>query len=120
MDEILNYMRSPVTGIDAQATAQEGGKLMTENKVSSLLVKDKDKFVGIVTQTNLVREVVVKGLDSKTTSMESIMSHPVITMDHYMTRRDANDLMREKKIKHLAITREGQIVGIVTLKDMVG
>jgi signal-transduction protein with cAMP-binding, CBS, and nucleotidyltransferase domain len=119
MDEILNYMRAPVKSIGAQSTAQEGGKLMTENKLSSLLVKDKDNFVGIVTQADIVREVVVKGRDPKTTSMKSIMSQPVITMDHYMTRRDANDLMHKKKIKHLAITREGQIVGIVTLKDML-
>ena len=119
MDEILNFMRSPVISIDSQATAQEGAEHMIKNKVSSLIVMESENFVGIVTHSDLVRGVVATGLDPKTTNMKSVMTHPVITMDHYLTRREANELMLKKKIKHLAVTREGKIVGILTMKDLL-
>ena len=47
------------------------------------------------------------------------MSQPLISMGHHMPRTEANDLMFTKKIKHLAVTREGSIVGILTTKDMM-
>jgi signal-transduction protein with cAMP-binding, CBS, and nucleotidyltransferase domain len=119
MDEILNFMRSPVVSIDSQSTAQEGAQLMLNKSVSSLLVKENDNFVGIVTHTDLVREVLATGMDPKTTKMTSVMTHPLITKDHYLTRSDVHEFMLRKKIKHLAVTQEGKIVGILTTKDLL-
>ena len=75
--------------------------------------------MGIVTLTDLVKRVVAKGLDPKRTKLFSLMSKPLISMGHHMPRTEANDLMFTKKIKHLAVTREGSIVGILTNKDMI-
>ena len=119
MDEILNFMRSPVVSIDSLSTAQEGATHMLKNNVSSLLVKENDNYVGIVTHTDLVREVLATGLDPKTTTMKSIMTHPIIARDHYLTRSDVNEFMCQKKIKHLAVTKQGKIVGMLTTKDMM-
>jgi signal-transduction protein with cAMP-binding, CBS, and nucleotidyltransferase domain len=119
MDEIINYMTSPVISVDAQDTVEEGAKSLCEKKVSSLLVKDNEEHVGIVTQTDLIERVIAKGLDPKTIRMHSVMSKPIIKMDHYLTRRDAHEFMIGKNIKHLAVTKEGKIVGILTLKDML-
>ena len=87
MDGIYNYMASPVFSIDAQATVEEGAKCLCEKKVSSLFVKDNDEYVGIVTHTDLVKRVIAKGLDPKTIRMYSVMSKPIMKMDHYLTRR---------------------------------
>lgn len=119
MDEIFNYMTSPAFSIDAQATVEEGAKYISEKKVSSLLVKENEEYVGIVTQTDLVKRVIAKGLDPKTIHMYSVMSKPVMKMDHYLTRRDAHEFMIGKNIKHLAVTKEGKIVGMLTIKDML-
>lgn len=119
MDEILNYMASPVFSIDAQATVEEGAQFICEKEVSSLLVKEKEEYVGIVTQTDLVKRVIAKGLDPKTTRMYSVMSKPIMKMDHYLTRKDAHEFMVGKNIKHLAVTKDGKIVGVLTLKDML-
>ena len=119
MDEILNYMTSPAFSIDAQSTVEEGARYICEKKVSSLLVKENEEYVGIVTHTDLVKRVIAKGLDPKTIRMYSVMSKPIMKMDHYLTRRDAHEFMIGKNIKHLAVTKEGKIVGILTLKDML-
>ena len=119
MDEIFNYMASPAFSIDAQATVEEGAKYICEKHISSLLVKENEEYVGIVTQTDLIKKVIAKGLDPKTIRMYSVMSKPIMKMDHYLTRRDAHEFMIGKNIKHLAVTKDGKIVGILTIKDML-
>jgi signal-transduction protein with cAMP-binding, CBS, and nucleotidyltransferase domain len=119
MDEIYNYMASPVFSIDAQATVEEGAKYLCENKVSSLFVKENEEYAGIVTLTDLVERVLAKGLDPKAIGMYSIMSKPIMKMDHYLTRRDAHEFMIGKNIKHLAVTKNGKIIGVLTLRDML-
>jgi signal-transduction protein with cAMP-binding, CBS, and nucleotidyltransferase domain len=63
--------------------------------------------------------VVTKSLDPNATKINSIMSKPLLTMDHYLSRTDANELMLRKKIKHLVVTKFGKVAGILTLKDMI-
>ena len=119
MDEIFNYMTSPPFSIDAQATVEEGAKCILEKNISSLFVKENEEYVGIVTQPDLVKRVIAKGLDPKTIRVYSVMSKPIMTMDHYFTRRDAHEFMIGKNIKHLAVTKDGKIVGMLTIKDML-
>jgi signal-transduction protein with cAMP-binding, CBS, and nucleotidyltransferase domain len=119
MDRISDFMSSPVLSIAAQSTTEEGAKYMCEKKVTSLLVKDGEDYVGIVTGTDLVKKLVAKGLDPKNTKMLSVMSKPVLTMGHHLPRSDANEFMFRKKIKHLGVTRDGEVVGILTTKDMI-
>ena len=58
-------------------------------------------------------------VDPKTTKVDSIMSKPLITINHYLTRSDANEMMLRKKIKHIAVTEGSNVLGILTSKDMV-
>jgi len=67
----------------------------------------------------LVKRVIARGLDPKTTEVHSIMSKPLITLNHYLTRSDANELMQRNKIKHLAVTEQNSVIGILTPKDMI-
>ena len=119
MHMISNFMTSPVISIDVQATVLEGAKLLIEKNISCLLVKENEDYVGIITKTDIIKNVVSKGLDPKTTKINSAMSKPLITMAHYFTRSDANELMLNKNIKHLIVTEHGKIAGILTAKDMV-
>lgn len=119
MDKISEFMSSPVASIDAQSSAEEGAKYMCEQNITSLLVKDGENYVGIVTSTDLVKKLVAKGLDPKTTTMFSVMSEPVLTMGHHLPRSEANEFMQRKKIKHLAVTKDGEVVGMLTTKDMI-
>lgn len=117
--KIADFMTSPCISIDAQATAEEGALLFSENKISSLLVKENEDFVGIITKTDIIERVIAKGLNPKTTKIDSVMSKPILTMDHYLPRSEANEFMLRKKIKHLIVTEHGKVTGILTLKDMV-
>jgi len=119
MDDISGFMNSPVLSVAAQSTAEEGAKYMCDKNVTSLLIKEGDDYVGIVTAADMMKKLVAKGLDPKSTRMSTIMSKPVLTMGHHMPRSEANEFMVRKKIKHLAVTRDGEIVGVLTTNDMV-
>jgi len=119
MQPISEFMTSPVISVDAQTTVEAVAKLMCEKKISSLLVKEGEEYVGIITQTDLVKKLIAEGLNPKTTNALSIMSKPVLSQDQYTLRSDANIFMLRKHIKHLLVTQGKKILGILTTQDMV-
>ena len=119
MDIIKDFMSTPVLSVNADASTEDAAKEMEEKKVNCLLVKVKEESAGIITTSDLVKRVMAKGLDPKTTKVNSIMSKPLITINHYLTRSDANEMMLRKKIKHIAVTEGSNVLGILTSKDMV-
>ena len=118
MDIIKEFMSTPVLSVNADASTEEAAKEMEEKQVNCLIVKAKEESVGIITTSDVVKRVVAKGLDPKTTKVDFIMSKPLITINHYLTRSDANEMMLRKKIKHIAVTEGGNVLGILTSKDM--
>ncbi len=119
LEEIGNYMSSPVFSIDSELTIQEAAQQMHAKNVGSILVRIHDKYVGILTETDLSRKVVAKRLDPVTTMVSSIMTKSILTMDRYMPVKEAEEFMKEKNIRHLAVTEEDKIVGILSVKDLV-
>ncbi len=119
LEDIGKYMSSPVSSIDSELTVQEAAQQMHAKKVGALLVRVYDKFVGILTETDLTRKVIAKGLNTETTLVSSIMTKTILSMDRYMPVGEAEEFMKKKNIRHLAVTEEGEIVGILSVKDLV-
>ena len=119
MDIIKDFMSTPVLSVDVDTPVTKAAKIMRDKDISCLLVNEKEDFVGLITTTDLVKKVMAEGLNPKTTKVQSIMSKPVISLNHYLTRSDANILMRRNKIKHLPETDQKRVVGIITPKDML-
>jgi CBS domain-containing protein len=104
----------------------EGGKSvrdlateMTNKKIGSLLVTKQKKYVGIVTEVDIVRKVVSNVTDPMAIKVESIMTSPIITIGADRSVMEANNLMEEKQIRHLPVTRDGEIVGILSVRDLL-
>ena len=119
LEDIGKYMSSPVSSIDSELTVQEAAQQMHAKNVGALLVRVYDKFVGILTETDLTRKVIAKGLNTETTFVSSIMTKTILSMDQYMPVEEAEEFMKKKNIRHLAVTEEGEIVGILSVKDLV-
>jgi signal-transduction protein with cAMP-binding, CBS, and nucleotidyltransferase domain len=117
--EISDYMSSPVMSVDADTSAEETARLMHDKNIGSLLVKEKDEYVGIVTETNLTRKVLGGQMDPKTTKISAIMSQPLLSMDGHLPVTDANAFMAKNKIRHLAVTENEKVVGMISVKDLV-
>ncbi len=119
MDIIQSFMNSPVYWISSEANIRETALEMQKKKVSALFIKNKEEIVGIITKTDLVFRVLAKGLGSETTKVAEVMTSPVLSQDHYVSRSQAHDFMQRNKIKHLAVSEHGKIVGMLTLRDLV-
>ena len=105
LEEIGDYMSSPVKSIDSELTVQEAAQQMHAKNVGSVLVRIYDKYVGVLTETDLSRKVVSKRLDPETTMVSSVMTKPILTMDRYMPVKEAEEFMKKKNIRHLEIGR---------------
>lgn len=119
MIPIKDLMTFPVISVNVETMVEAAAKLMCEKKVSSLLVKEREEYVGIVTKTDFVKNLVAEGRDPKTTTVNSVMSKPLLGMDQYIQRSEANEFMLRNKIKHLVVTQGKRVLGILTLQDMV-
>ncbi|MCH8312607.1 MAG: CBS domain-containing protein [Nitrospinae bacterium] len=119
LDDIGDYMNAPVLSIAHDSTVQEAAQYMRVSNVGSLLIKEYDDFVGIVTETDLTRKVVGDGLNPETTPIANIMTQPVQSMDRFLPVEEANKYMHKNKIRHLAVTENGKIVGMLSIKDLV-
>lgn len=119
LDDIGDHMSSPVYSIDHDSTVQEAAQYMRISNVGSLLIKEYDNYVGIVTETDLTRKVVGGGLNPETTPIAKIMTQPVQSMDRFLPVEEANQFMHKNKIRHLAVTEDDKIVGMLSIKDLV-
>ena len=119
LEEIGDYMSSPVISIDSELTVQEAAQQMHAKNVGSVLVRIYDKYVGILTETDLSRKVVAQKLNPATTMVSSVMTKPILSMDRYMPVKEAEEFMKKKNIRHLAVTEEDKIVGLLSVKDLV-
>ena len=119
LEEIGDYMTSPVLNVDSGAFVQEAAQIMQSKHIGALFVKKGDKFVGVLTENDLLRKVVAESLNPATTKVSDIMSEPIHTMDCMEHIEKANQYMSQNKIRHLGVTKNDEIIGILSVKDLV-
>ena len=119
MESIESQMTTPLISIYSEATAKEAAQLMKEKRIGSLLIKGYEGYVGIVSEKDLVYKVVGEDLPQNTVPLSSIMTESILSIEKTASSSEASILMLEYKINHLAITENDDIVGILSIKDLV-
>ncbi|MBI4401593.1 MAG: CBS domain-containing protein [Nitrospirae bacterium] len=112
-------MKRDIRTIAPDATLAEAARLMRDARVGAVLVSAQGTYVGVVSEADLVRKAMATGLDPSQEQVRAVMSSPVITIEIDRSAHDASDLMAEKGIRHLAITQDGQIVGVISVRDLL-
>jgi CBS domain-containing protein len=119
MDVLNMLVNRAVETIEHSETLQTAARIMRDKKVGSLIVVKEGKKTGIISETDITRRAVAEGLVPENETAESIMSSPIITVDIQSTPEKANDLMKENGIRHLAVTEKKEIVGIISVRDLL-
>jgi CBS domain-containing protein len=112
-------MQTTVETIASERTVLEATQTMAEKRIGSLLVLEAGEMVGIVTEADVVQKVIADGLPARSTSVRAVMNAPLIQIDINDSARDASRLMAEKRIRHLAVTEDNKVVGLLSLRDLV-
>lgn len=117
--KIGELMSSPPHNIDSDKTIDEVINKMNSSRVGSLLVVKDGDYAGIITKSDLIRKAIAQKLPRDTTKVSALMTSAIITLESITTAEEAYEFMKNKRIRHLAVTEEGSIVGVVSVKDLI-
>lgn len=119
LTQILQNKSSHLIKIDSQSTVFEALTVMMEHNVSAILIVDDNKLSGIFTERDYARKVVLKGKSSKEIKLHEVMTpspivvNPDDSVDHCM------EIMTEKHIRHLPVFESGNLIGMISIGDLV-
>lgn len=116
---VEDYMCHDVRSIHRAATIKEAGRLLQKYRVGSLIVDDGSRYIGIVTDSDLSRKAVAKGLDPNTTTVMACMSKPVVSIEETEPLTEAMAMMKKEGIRHLAVTADQTIIGVLSISDVL-
>ncbi len=119
VSQILKTKGNKIWSIAACETAYKALELMSEKNLGALLVIDKGKVVGLFSERDYARKVILKGKSSKTTNVSELMTKEVLFVDPGTSVEDCMSLMTEKRVRHLPVMEKKQLVGLVTQGDVV-
>jgi CBS domain-containing protein len=110
---------SSVYSIAPSATVFEAVKLMAEKNVGALLVMEGERIVGVVTERDYARKVVLLARSSKDTPLRDVMTSAVIYVRPSQTSEECMALMTESRVRHLPVLDNGKLVGLISIGDIV-
>lgn len=119
MAAVSSIMTKNPKSVGPTTSVVSAAKTMKSARVGSLFVKKGKQLVGIVTDTDIVRRAVSSGKPLGKLTVEKIMTAPIRTIDANQSVDDAQDMMGEHNIRHLGVTRNGEIIGVVSVRDLL-
>ena len=117
--QVAEHMSTEVRSVPQNASLQEAGALMQRWKTGSLLVTDARAYVGIITDSALAQEVVANGLDPRTTIVAACMRAPITSIEGDRPIIEAVRLMKDQATRHVAVTQDGQIIGLLSVSNVL-
>lgn len=119
IDRLLDKKGHDVISISPKASVLDAIKLLAEREIGAVVVVDADKMVGILSERDYARQVILKGRSSESTKVEQIMTSPAISTEPSASIETCMSIMSEKKFRHLPVVENGQLLGIVSMGDIV-
>ena len=119
VQEILNSKGDQVYTISPQATVFDALKLMGEREVGALVVTEGNRLVGIISERDYARKVILRGRTSRDTLVCEIMTANVVTAHPYQSVEECMALMTERRIRHLPVLTGRRLAGMISIGDLV-
>jgi CBS domain-containing protein len=119
VNQILQAKGGRLVTVPQEAPVLEVIRLMADNHIGSVLVMQGDELVGIATERDYARKVILQGRSSADTPVAQIMTRQVVTVSATDTAQTCMELMTNRRIRHLPVLENGRVVGLVSIGDLV-
>jgi len=116
---VLKQKGQNVWAVSPEACVYDAIEIMSEKYVGALMVVYEGKLVGVVSERDYARKVILQGRSSKETQVKEIMTSPAIFVTPDQTVEDGMRIMTDKHIRHLPVVEDGKILGVVSIGDLV-
>jgi CBS domain-containing protein len=117
--DILASKGHQVWCVDPGATVFDALRLMAEKEIGALVVMEGERVVGVLSERDYARKVVLLGRTSPTTAVKEIMTSPVVYTHSEQSIEECMALVTEKRVRHLPVMEEGKLVGLISIGDLV-
>lgn len=105
--------------VDPGTSVFEALSLMAEKNVGALVVLDHDQLVGIFSERDYARKIILQGKSSRDTPVREIMSTQVVCVAPQRSAEECMSLMTDKRVRHLPVMENGSVVGVISIGDVV-
>jgi CBS domain-containing protein len=119
MSTVAMIMSKKPKTVGSALSVVGAAKKMKAARVGSLFVKKGKKLIGIVTDTDIARRAVSANKPLGKMTVEKIMTSPICTIEGSQSVDDAQDMMADLGVRHLGVTQEGEIVGVISVRDLL-
>ena len=119
VSDILKSKGSNVYSITSNLSVYDALKIMGEKNVGALLVIENDELLGIISERDYARKIILKGKTSHETLVGEIMTEKVISVEPDDNIETCMEFMSEKHIRHLPVVKDGKVTGIISITDVV-
>ena len=119
MRQVLRSKGQEVWTLTPESSVYDAIEMMADKHVGALLVTSDNKLVGIISERDYARKVILNGRSSKETLVQEVMTTPVIFVDSRQTIDECMRIMTESRIRHLPVVDSEKVVGIVSIGDLV-
>jgi CBS domain-containing protein len=119
ISEILHNKGSTVWSIAPDAMVFDAIQMMAEKNIGAVVVLDKGKLIGLVTERDYTRKVALKGKSSKQTAVREILSEELVHVSPMHTVQDCMRLMTDHRIRHLPVLEADKLLGVISIGDLV-
>ena len=119
LSEVLKDKGSQVWSVPPDTTVYNALVLMADKNIGALCVTDGDRLIGIISERDYTRKIVLRGRSSRTTTVQEIISGHVISVTPESTVEECLHLMTDNRVRHLPVMTDGRLTGIVSIGDLV-
>ena len=116
---VLKQKTGPVAFIAPDASVYQAVEMMAERQVGALLVMEAGVLIGIISERDYARKVILMGHSSKETLVRQIMTSPVVFVSPQQTVDECMAIMTNHRFRHLPVLRDGSVMGVVSIGDLV-